>query len=163
MSTALVNSQPTSTRWQRTAKAPLRKDAVLSFTLSVRADRRRVFQVMTVAEYMETWFCVPGRLPDSPLRVASDLRSFRIEYFNGAREITTVTGNFQTLRRGKMTFAWNREGVPQIPGSLVMVRLYGDFERTTLCLMHSGLQAGEDFRWQRDFWEQSLDKLCSLF
>jgi len=138
-------------------------ESALSFTVSLNADRRRVFHVLTISEYMETWLAVPGRHPKSPLHVVSSTDGFHIRYFDEMENPTTLVGAYQTFRTAKTNFLWRRAVDLDPEPSIVKIRLNGDFERTTLSLTHTGLKSGEDLQWHSQLWEQSLDKLTSLF
>ncbi len=135
----------------------------LSFTVSVNADRRRIFQLLTIAEYMETWLHVPGRHKESPIRVASDPKGFHIEYIDETGNATALVGSYQTCRTSKTNVLWRRKGACESHPSFVKIRLDGDFERTTLSLTHRGFNSDEDRRWHALLWERSLQKLSSLF
>jgi uncharacterized protein YndB with AHSA1/START domain len=132
-------------------------------TVSVNADRHRIFQVLTVAEYMETWLTLPGQSLDSHLAVHCDESSFRIDCRKQQQVDFSITGWIRTYRRSKLAFTWTKPGLTESGNSLVLIRLHGDFERTTLCLTHSGLGSGVERSWHYEMWKRSLDKLSSLF
>lgn len=138
-------------------------ESALSFTVSLNAERRRVFHVLTISEYMETWLAVPGRHPESPIHVVSNTDGFHIRYFDEMEIPATLVGAYQTFRTAKTNFLWRRAVDADPEPSIVKIRLNGDFERTTLCLTHTGLKSVEDLQWHTQLWEQSLDKLSSLF
>jgi len=135
----------------------------LSFLVSLNADRRRIFQVLTISEYMETWLSVPGCHRDSPIHVESDPTGFHVQYRDEKRGPSALIGFYQTYRTSKTNILWHRTASLASDGSVVRIRLNGDFERTTLCLSHSGLNSGEEREWHSKLWDRSLRKLCSLF
>jgi hypothetical protein len=141
----------------------LSPESSLSFTVSVNADRRRIFHVLTISEYMETWLSIPGRHKGSPIHVASDPSGFNVQYFDEKGTPTALVGAYQTYRTSKTNILWCRAGVRASDPTFVKIRLNGDFERTTLSLTHSGLNSVEDRRWHSQLWEHSLQKLSSLF
>ncbi len=138
-------------------------EPLLSFTVSLNADRRRIFDVLTISEYMETWLSVPGRHRESPIHVASDPTGFHVQYFDEKGSPTALVGAYQTYRTSKTNILWRKVGVGESDLSIVKIRLNGDFERTTLSLTHSGLNLLEDRHWHWLLWERSLEKLSSLF
>jgi uncharacterized protein YndB with AHSA1/START domain len=135
----------------------------IAITMSVNADRHRIFQVLTVAEYMETWLVLPEHDRESHLVVASSPTSFRIECRKQHQADLSITGSFRTYRRSKLLFTWTKQGMIDPGNSVVAIRLYGDFERTTLSLTHSGLGAGVERSWHNEMWKLSLHKLSCLF
>ena len=135
----------------------------INLSVSVRAERRRLFQVLTVPEYMETWLSFPGLLSDSRVAVTSAPQYFRIDHFR-ARELDfTVIAGYRTCRRSKLQFSWHKESGYGSSSSEVDISLRGDFGRTTVALRHSLLSSRADHAWHRDFWEKSLQQLCLLF
>ncbi len=135
----------------------------LYFTVSVNADRRRVFHLLTIPEYMETWLLVPGRHKQSSMNVTSDSTGFQIQYFDEHGAPASLVAAYQTCRTAKAQFFWRRNGAAVSNPSFVKIRLNGDFGRTTLNLSHSGLGSEADRRWHSQLWDQSLQKLSSLF
>jgi Activator of Hsp90 ATPase homolog 1-like protein len=138
-------------------------ESALTFKVSVNADRRRVFHVLTISEYMETWLTVPGRRQKSPINVASHPAGFQIQYIDEQGSPTSLCASYQTCRTAKTQFFWRRKGTSESDSSFVRIRLNGDFERTTLCLTHSGLGSEVDRRWHSQLWGESLKKLGMLF
>jgi len=138
-------------------------DSSFSITVSLNADRRRVFHVLTIAEYMETWLQIPGRHRESSIQVTSDPSGFHVRYFDDAGNPASLVGAYQIYRTAKTNFLWRRTTDPETDSTLVKIRLNGDFERTTLHLSHLGFDSREKLKWHAQLWEQSLDKLSSLF
>jgi uncharacterized protein YndB with AHSA1/START domain len=134
----------------------------ISLSVSVNADRYRLFHALTVPEYMEAWICLPGDKSHSHVTVAHTPGSYRIDSCGAGLE-TTIVGNYLFRRRSKMLFTWRKSSSEDAPVSLVMVRLCGDFARTSLCLSHSDLTSRTEYLWHQEFWEKSLNRLCSLF
>lgn len=132
-------------------------------SVSVQADRQRLFRILTVAEYMETWLSIPGAPPDSHLAVASAPDRFRIDHFRSGELDFSVTGTYRTTRRGKLQFTWDKETRYGRSNSLVLIRLLGDFGRTVVCVTHMQLGSHADLIWHRNLWEKSLLRLRSLF
>ena len=138
-------------------------DSALSFTVSLNADRRRVFHVLTISEYMETWLQVPNRHHQAPIHVTSDQSGVHVSYFDNAGAPSSLVGAYQTFRTAKTSFLWRKTSDPELEPTMVKVRLDGDFGRTTLTLTHLGLKSELALDWHTQLWEQSLLKLSSLF
>ena len=138
-------------------------ESSLSFSVSLNADRRRIFHVLTIAEYMETWLLVPNRHHENPIHVVSDPNGFHVQFLDEKGTPTALVGAYQTYRTSKTNILWRKAGVRKSGLSIVKIRLNGDFERTTLSLTHSGLSSAEDLHWHWQLWKRSLEKLSSLF
>lgn len=163
MSTLCADSQLLASHLFEQSERAGDPNGALSYSISVNADRGRVFQVLTIAEYMEAWLSVPGQMHGSPVHVTCDAQGFRIRYYDEKGMPTTLVGLYQILRTAKTMFLWSRSGDSELTASVVKIRLQGDFARTTLCLVHDGFSTDEDRRWHHMFWENSLGKLCRLF
>jgi len=135
----------------------------INLAVSVRAERRRLFQVLTVAEYMEAWLSIPGLSPGSRITVTSTPEHFRIDHFRSRELDFTITGLYRTCRRSKLHFTWRKDSRHGSCSSAVAICLRGDFGRTILALTHAPFGSIADRAWHRDLWEASLEKLCSLF
>jgi uncharacterized protein YndB with AHSA1/START domain len=135
----------------------------VAVSVSVRSDRQRLFQILTVAEYMEAWLTVPEVRPESRLSVTRADDSFRIDHFRSRQIDFTISGMYRTCRRGKLQFTWRKDTPFSSSTSDVSIRLQGDFEKTIVALRHSHLWSNDDRAWHQDFWERSLQRLCTLF
>ena len=138
-------------------------DSAISVAVSLNADRRRVFHVLTIAEYMETWLQVPDRHDETPIHVTSDQSGFHVRYFDKAGSPATLVGAYQTYRTAKTSFLWRKTSDPESIPTMVKIRIEGDFERTTLNLTHLGITTAQQFEWHAKLWELSMEKLSSLF
>ena len=133
----------------------------LAISAVVNADRYRIFQALTVPEYMEAWLCLPGdaRHQVSALR---NTNGYRIEFRGPLAHGVSVAGTYMVFRRSKVVFTWQKDTGDAQP-SFVLIRLHGEFSRTRLCLYHIGLRSQEDHQWHQTMWESSLAALSSLF
>jgi len=135
----------------------------VTVSVSVRTDRQRLYQIFTVAEYMEAWLAIPETRPDNRLCVMRDSDGFRIDHFRSRQIDFTITGSYRTCRRGKLQFTWRKDTPFSSSMSDVLIRLQGDFERTKIVVRHSGLRSNDDRAWHHNFWENSMRRLCTLF
>jgi uncharacterized protein YndB with AHSA1/START domain len=163
MKSLFAHSSETLLNAERGRSELIDSKPALSFNVSVNADRRRVFHLLTIPEYMETWLSVPGRHKQSPINVTTDPAGFQVQYFDEHGTQASLVAAYQTCRTAKTQFFWRRKSTAASDVSFVKIRLIGDFERTTLCLTHSGLASETDRRWHSQFWDQSLKRLSSLF
>ncbi|HEX4286238.1 MAG TPA: SRPBCC domain-containing protein [Terracidiphilus sp.] len=135
----------------------------IDVSVSVRAERQRLYQMLTVAEYMEAWLAIPGLKSDSSLTVTSTPDSFRIDHFRSRALEFTIAGRYRACRRSKLQLVWQKQNTHDISTSHVLIRLRGDFERTVVSVTHRWLPSKAEEHWHRDFWERSLDRLQLLF
>lgn len=134
----------------------------LAISSIANADRSRILRALTVPEYMEAWLCMPGdTMPSVAASRTAD--GYRIRRYGHGGLETDISGSYQTFRRGKLLFTWQRKAAGAGPMSLVLIRLYGEFARTRLCLYHVGLGSAEERAWHLEMWKGSLDKLSALF
>ena len=133
----------------------------VSASRSVNADRARIFQAITIPEYMETWFSAPDTNADC-IRVLGVDGLFSIDGRTEAGSRFRISCEYRVCRRSKLVFSWRQESFPEATSSMVTIRLRGDFERTTVDVMHSGLRSLER-QWCEDLWTASLAHLSRLF
>jgi uncharacterized protein YndB with AHSA1/START domain len=129
----------------------------------VAADTRRIFDALTVPEYMEAWISVPGDHPECSNLTSRLDDGFQIEHRCSSGASTTITGTYCSFMKRKLSFQWRPADSPVNTNSLVEIRLYGDFERSILRLRHSGLESEDEFNWHSALWSASIAKLCRLF
>ena len=144
--------------WVR--RGDFEQSAEVVVSRSVNADRNRIFQALTLPEYIDAWFAAPGSVAGSTV-VTMGQDCFNVSYRlrDGGEE--RFVGSYKVLRRGKVQFAWKRDAF-QGASSLVKIRLQGDFGRTKVHLTHIGLDDTEHSHY-RMLWEASLERLASLF
>jgi uncharacterized protein YndB with AHSA1/START domain len=128
---------------------------------SVKADRHRIYQALTVPEYIEAWFSAPGAIEGST-EVFAGTDFFSISYSCMQGQRLRILCSYKVCRRGKLFFTWEHNGLSEGAPSMVKIRLSGDFERTTVHVTHVGL-ALSDQQWHENLWESSLRKLGKLF
>jgi uncharacterized protein YndB with AHSA1/START domain len=161
MSTCSLVAYDESVSQESARRAPLAEATQVTVVKSVNADRNRLFQALSIGEYIDAWFVAPGSVPGST-SVAMKPDCFLIWYdlSTGGRE--RFVGSYKVLRRSKVQFSWKRDGFQEASSSLVKIRLQGDFGRTTVHLTHVGLSESEQL-WYTQLWEASLERLAGLF
>jgi len=161
MSTSAIAVKPVRTirEWKR--NLPTVEPMGISVMASVHADRYRIYQALTVPEYMETWFSAPGALSGlTEVRAREDF--FSISYSCKAGERCRILCSYKVRRRNKLLFTWKHNAFSETPWSMVRIRLLGDFERTKVHVTHVGLTLRNQ-QWHQDLWESSLGNLGKLF
>ena len=135
----------------------------IAMAVSINAERHRLFQALTIPEYMEAWMWIPDTRSDEQIAVTCTEDSYRILASGNDGLEVCIAGVYRVLRRSKMIFTWKRGTARNACLSLVAIRLIGDFARTTLRLSHSGLISKPEYNWHRVFWEGSMERLQALF
>ncbi|HXS75412.1 MAG TPA: SRPBCC domain-containing protein [Terracidiphilus sp.] len=130
-------------------------------TKSVNADRNRIFQALTLPEYIDAWFTAPRAVTGSTA-VTMGPDCFLISYGRLEGGTERFIGSYKVLRKSKVQFSWKRDHFVETELSLVKIRLQGDFGRTTVQLTHVGLEESEK-DWYADLWTGSLERLARLF
>ena len=138
-------------------------DSQIAFNMTVNADKLRIFQALTIPEYMEAWLCLPGGVPGRRAFALRTPNGFRIVNSGACDAKIQIAGSYQVCRRNKMIVIWTKESQAEGLSSLVSIRLYGEFSQTAFCLFHTGLSSVTEYRWHSEFWEVSLQRLRSLF
>ncbi len=128
---------------------------------SVNADRNRIYQALTVPEYIEAWLSIPGEISGSTRVFAGD-NSFSVSYSSVQDGPRRVFCSYQIRRRSKLVFTWQHFASLESIAGMVKIRLLGDFGRTRVHVTHVGLTRS-DQQWHEDLWSSSLRKLSKLF
>jgi hypothetical protein len=129
---------------------------------SLAADTRRIFEALTVPEYMELWLSLPGYHPDCYTRADRRIDGFFCEHHCGGRPNVTISGAYSVFLRRKLVFSWSISGISSTTPSVADLRLCGDFERSILRLRHFGFASDEDYSWHTALWTASLTRLSGL-
>jgi len=134
---------------------------IVTMNASIRADTRRLFNALTVPEYIEAWICPPGCHMNCYSVVARVDESYSIEHFCDGKRTLFVNGSYLVCQRRKLIFSWQLDG--GLTKTCVDIRLCGDFESSTLQMRQSGLRSSEEYEWHRALWSASLAKLRGFF
>lgn len=130
--------------------------------LSIRADARRLFQVLTVPEYVEAWLSIPGHdgCSTAATRIHDD---YLVEHTCGDHLAFLISGTFLVCRRRTVQLSWRVDGTLCVPETSLEFRLHGNFERTTLALEHSGFGTRAAYLWHKALWTSSMARLVRLY
>lgn len=134
---------------------------IVDLEVSLAGNTRRVFEALSVPEYMEVWMSIPGHSGCGASAVRED-DGFVFEHSCSNGTVTKVSGTYLVCLRRKLVYSWNVTGMLSVHESLVDIRLCGDFERSILRLRHFQLQSDEESAWHKDFWTASLSRLNRL-
>jgi uncharacterized protein YndB with AHSA1/START domain len=163
--TALLVPQPSRQRQHGVRPETVERHIVLNVTVS--ADKRRLFDALTLPEYREAWLVVPGSHSHCYTVVSETGGAFRLDHFAEGGLEFSIAGAYRVCRRSKMAFTWRKSNATSLhvsaPETLVTIRLQGAFSDTTVSLDHSGHFSPTEYRWHSEMWSLSLNKLRALF
>jgi hypothetical protein len=134
----------------------------VAISIGVDADTRRIFQALTVPEYLEAWIDVPDRTDGSVVVAAPDENGYRLKHFFPDGATVCITGSYVYCHRRKMRLCWRKTCHQNCTESLVDFRLRGNFGSSILELRHFALDSADEFLWHQKLWQGSLGKLASL-
>jgi uncharacterized protein YndB with AHSA1/START domain len=130
-------------------------------SICVHADVRRIFQMLTVAEYLETWMCLPSEDAKSYVSASRSENEYRLDFYTDRRLNASVIGSYLVCRHRKVVFSWrNMEAASGV--SIVDIRLRGNFGSTIVELHHAGLTTAAEYFGQMAMWRASLERLVRL-
>lgn len=138
----------------------------IGISISVSADARRLSQMLTEPEYLETWACLPHFNGTSHAIAARTGNDYRLEFHTGEGLCAVITGTYLMSHQRKMLLSWTRtmarssSANPSL--SFVDIRLRGNFGSSILELEHSGLNSAAEYFWHMAMWRASLEKLVDL-
>ena len=133
----------------------------ISAMTSVNADRNRIYQALTIPEYIEAWFSVPCSTAGRSGAIGAE-DFFSINYGCTLHTYCRILCSYKVRRRSKLVFTWQHSAPAEATSSLVKIRLLGDFGRTTVHVTHVGLTLSDE-QWHEDLWTSSLLRLNKLF
>jgi uncharacterized protein YndB with AHSA1/START domain len=146
---------------RRSRQLPLKPGFSIAVMRRVNADRQRVFHALTVPEYIETWFSVPGSLIGRTFVWRRD-ELVSISYSCRENEESRIVCSYRVCRKRKLLFTWRHSHALERAPSWVRIRLEGEFRRTAVHVTQFGLELS-DRQWHQELWEASLEKMCKLF
>ena len=161
MSTNALAGSSVSIKPERRGCSPTELPFSISATTSVNADRLRIYQALTIPEYIEAWFCAPSAIAGST-QVSAKENSFSIIGRCTQHEQFAIFCSYQVRRRSKVVLTWQHCTRAETGSSMVRIRLLGDFGRTTVHVVHVGLTLSNR-QWHEAMWGLSLGKLSKLF
>jgi len=135
---------------------------VVAMSIGVDAEAHRIFQALTLPEYLEAWIEMPDRKADSTVVASQEANGYRLSHRLADGTAVNITSSFFFCHRRKMRLLWRRTRESISAKSVVDFRLRGNFGSSILELRHSELDSAEEFYWHQRLWQGSLEKLASL-
>jgi uncharacterized protein YndB with AHSA1/START domain len=140
----------------------LEKNWTIDLAVAVNADTRRIFQALTVPEYLEAWIDMPDRAEGSRVVASMETNGYRLDHYSAGYASVHITGSYLFCHQRKLRMFWRKICPHSSTESLVDFRLRGNFGSSILELRHSALESAEEFYWHRRLWQGSLGKLALL-
>jgi hypothetical protein len=138
------------------------QDGSIAMSVCVNADAERIFQALTVPEFLETWISLPDRSNDSVLHATQHTNGYQLDHCCAGRMPTRITGYFLFCHRRKMRLVWRKAHGARHHRSVVDFRIRGNFGSSVLKLRHMELGSAEETLWHHELWQRSLERLASL-
>lgn len=168
---SVSNPMSTQTIAVRYRPAQMYADAVgfkdppylISASVRVRAETRRLFQALMVPEYLEAWLRVPGEGTPCTVTPLQQAAGFALNWHSANATQSRILAIYRTCRRRKLMICWKLERDDLARESTVVMHLNGDFGCSVLSLLHLGFKSFDDFAWHRQLWGTSLERLAKLF
>jgi hypothetical protein len=135
----------------------------IDLAIDVDADTRRIFQALTVPEYLEAWIDMPDQAEGSRVVASMETNGYRLDHYSGDHATVHITGSYLFCHQRKLRLFWRKICPHSSTESLVDFRLRGNFGSSILELRHSALGSADEFYWHRRLWQGSLEKLALLF
>jgi uncharacterized protein YndB with AHSA1/START domain len=162
MATALASHEPQILTSQVSAFEAASKDWAINLSIEVNADARRIFQALTVPEYIEAWIVLPNLTSDSKIQATEDADGYRLDHVTAGRKTVSIKSSYLFRHQRKLRMLWEKTRQTDCDASLVDFRLRGNFGSSVLELRHSEIRSLEEYDWHLGLWHNSLGKLASL-
>lgn len=147
----------------RSGQPLITSQGTIEMAVSVNTNVRRIFAAITLPEYQEAWFRMPGHDFTCYVSASRSNECFRIDCSSINGTEVSIFGCYRVVRRNKLHFTWRKSGSSNSNESMVQVRLHGDFGRSTIRIRHSGLLSTTEYLWHHEMWNISLSHLAALF
>ncbi|MEZ4586617.1 MAG: SRPBCC domain-containing protein [Gemmatimonadales bacterium] len=128
------------------------------------APRERVYQAFTDPEALSRWFAPTDEhtvtLHQFDLRVGG---RYRLEMRHTEGAVHVVGGEFRELvPHERLAYTWKWEARPEMPDTLVSIRLTERDGKTELLLVHSLFDSVEDREGHGQGWDGCLARLAKI-
>ena len=118
-------------------------------SVDVHADARRLFQALTMPEYIEAWIQIPGNSNDSMTVAAPEANGFRLDHYAAGRKSVSINSSYLFCHQRKMRMSWRKTHEQSRADSVVDFRLRGNFGSSILELRHLALPTADEHRWHQ--------------
>lgn len=163
MSTQAITADRKLTRYFQTADRDVNSGLNIACSVTLHSDAVRVFQALTRPEFLETWITLPGDDVACYLVAWQQDGGYQLDHYRDGSRDLMIRGDYRICRRRKLLFTWRMSGELNSPESLIYVGLHGNFTSTILELHHRGLSSEQEYLWQQEMWNSSLDRLQRIF
>jgi uncharacterized protein YndB with AHSA1/START domain len=136
-------------------------ETTIAMSAGVSADAQRIFQALTVPEFLEAWIAIPGSAGGEVVASAEE-NGYRLDKRIAGRLALRITGEFLFRHQRKMRLVWRKARGARHNRSVVDFRIRGNFGSSVLELRHMELGSAEEIIWHRELWQGSLERLASL-
>jgi hypothetical protein len=137
-------------------------DHSIALSVAIDADARRISQALTEPEYLEAWISMPNHAEDSRIVASKRANGYRLDQVRAGRAIASFVGSFLFCHQRKMRLSWRDEASPEMTGSLIDLRIRGNFAASILELRHTALPSTREYLWYRQLWAVSLARLATI-
>jgi uncharacterized protein YndB with AHSA1/START domain len=135
--------------------------ATIAMSAGVDADAQRIFQALTVPEFLEAWIALPGAAPGEVI-ASPEENGYRLHQCIAGRVALRITGAFLFCHQRKIRLVWRKADGARHNRSVLDFRIRGNFGSSVLELRHMELDSTEEISWHRELWQGSLKRLASL-
>jgi uncharacterized protein YndB with AHSA1/START domain len=135
--------------------------ATVAMSVGGNADAQRIFQALTLPEFLEAWLVLPGAALGEVV-ASPEENGYRLRLCIAGREALRITGTFLFCHQRKMRLVWCKSDGARQDRSVVDFRIRGNFGSSVLELRHMDLDSTEEIAWHRELWRGSLKRLASL-
>ena len=137
----------------------------LELHAEVPAAKARVFQAITIDEYVEMWATSSLRRNQVSCRTEPQVGgNYRLLVRRGGTQISEIKGNIVVYKPfSAIVCSIEASGFPLVPRSLVSLELGQLNDATLLTLRHTCIMSIEQADYFRTMWTASLRRLVRLF
>jgi uncharacterized protein YndB with AHSA1/START domain len=139
------------------------RNCLLSCSLEISADPRRIQYALTLPEYLELWITPADAAPDAERSVMRSGARYWVDYWQSNGEPASISGTFRNISRERIALSWRRNWPSRTSQSFVTVSLARRTKCTHVKLTHRGFMQDAEFQWIRKSWSISLLRLKHLF
>jgi uncharacterized protein YndB with AHSA1/START domain len=162
METVLDSPEPAVLQRRRLTDHKVETNWTIAMSVNVDADARRLFQALTLPEYLEAWIRMPGQMECSRVVASPDPGGFLLNQYCAGHRAVSIKGSYLFCHQRKMRLSWRKTTDPLCAESVVDFRLRGNFASSILELKHMALSSAAELIWHQRLWQGSLKKLASL-
>jgi uncharacterized protein YndB with AHSA1/START domain len=137
-------------------------DTDVRVSVVIEAEWPRIFNALTVPEYLDVWLTMPGVERLECRAEQKTQGGFRIDIFVGGSLQRAIHGSCIRSRPDEISYLWEKSRAQSAEKSVVRLRLRGGPRRCSLHLKHHGLWDQKERDWYFIMWRRSLDKLRGI-